>query len=69
VLAEFGPEVSGTQRYSYRNAAYWNRHGEPELNAPSRHRNSWSDPVDKAYAEALDAVGRSDTLWAVANQV
>lgn len=56
-------EITGVQRYSYKNAVNWLLKGEPELDQPSRH-----DPEDsvfsRIYHEMVTRLLRSDTLFA-----
>jgi len=64
VMAGFGSDIAGVQRYGPRNAAHWLLNGEPQLSDPDRNRDTWSEPASKLYAGLLAAVGRTDTLWA-----
>lgn len=64
----FDSRVIGVQRYGYRNALNWLLEGEPELNTPSRHRDTWRAPVDKLYGELVTRLRRSDTIFAVCHR-
>ena len=66
VMGGFGSEISGVQRYGYRNAKHWLQAGEPEIDAPSRYDGTWSDVPNALYSRLLGVFDRSDTLWAVA---
>lgn len=63
--AGFSAEIKGVQRYSYHNALHWLFNGEPELDAPSRFRNTWANPVDKVYASILRGIHSTDTLYCI----
>lgn len=67
-MADFRADVEGIQRYSLRNAIHWLRTGEPEVQSPSRHRDRWSEPLDKLYGEVITRTPYCDTLWATARK-
>ena len=63
--AGFSAEIRGVQRYSYRNAMQWLFKEKPELDSPSRFRDTWANPVDKIYEYMLRRMGATDTLYCI----
>jgi len=63
--AGFEVEIKGVQRYSYRNALHWLLKGQPELNSPSRLKNTQTEPINKLYEIMLGTIGRTDTLYLI----
>lgn len=65
IMSDYQSNITGIQRYSLQNSLHWIIHAEPELDDPSRYRDTWRKPINKLYSMTLSKWKRSDTLWAV----